>query len=222
VGTGHTRTPTNLDLMDGQCRVIVTKSAFSWHGGSGEPMTMASSSMPFSSRPFTAVVINRWGHWAAQLLIGAICAAILLRVVPIAPDNLMAVGAPVALMTLVVVTWLLMRKHDRRLCEHCMTAMPLNAAESAARYRRRLATAHLGSNKLLVVAYLAVLVGSVFLPGRVGLAIWAIAQATMIYLLLSYTTHRRLQPWCRACRGRGGEDEKVDTPDPVPHGFQNA
>lgn len=185
-------------------------------------MTMASSSMPFSSRPFTADVINRWGHWAAQLLIGAISAAILLRILPIAPDNPMAVGAPLALMTLVVVSWLLMRKHDRRLCERCMTAMPLNASESATRYRRRLATAHLGSNKPLVVAYLAVLIGSAFLPGAVGLAIWAIAQASMIYLLLSYTTHRRLQPWCRSCRGRGDEGDSVDSPDPVPHGFQNA
>src|SRR5664279_658049 len=171
-------------------------------------MTMASSSVPFSSRPFTANVINRWGHWAAQLLIGTICAAIMLRIFPIAPDNPMAVGAPLALITLVIVSWLLMRKHDRRLCEHCMTAMPLNASESATRYRRRLATAHLGSNKLLVVLYLAILIGSAFLPGAGGLAIWAIAQATMVYLLLSYTTHRRLQPWCRSCRGRGGEDDR--------------
>lgn len=184
-------------------------------------MTMASSPMPFSSRPFAAEVLNRWGHWAAQLLIGTICAAILLRLHPIAPTDSMSVIAPVAVMAFVVISWLLMRKHDRRLCEHCMSAMPLNASESAVRHHRRLATAHLGSNKRLMIAYFAVLIGSAFLPGTVGLVIWSAAQASMIYLLLSYTTHRRLQPWCPACRGRG-DDQNVDSPDPVPTGVHDA
>ncbi len=185
-------------------------------------MTMAGSSMPFPSRPFSAEVLNRWGHWAAQVLAGTICATILLRVYPMVPSRPLLVVAPPVLMALVLTSWLLMRRHDRRLCEHCMTAMPLNPSESAVRHRRRLATAHLGSNKPLVLAYLVVLTSAAFLPGTVGLVIWSAAQASMIYLLISYTTHRRLQPWCPQCRGGGRDDDTVDSPDPVPHGFQNA
>ena len=185
-------------------------------------MTMAGASMPFPSRPFGAGVMNRWGHWASQLLIATIVLAILLRVRPISPGSLMALLAPVALMALVIASWVMMRKHDRRLCEHCMSAMPLDASRSAVRYKHRLATAHLGSSKPLVVGYFIALIGSAFIPGTVGMIIWTTMQLSMIYLLLSYTTHRRLQPWCRGCRGRGGEDESVDSPEPVPHGFQNA
>lgn len=175
--------------------------------------------LPFPSRPNSARIVNRCGHWGAQTIIGTIVAAILLRVHPISPDSSLSVSVPVALMALVIASWLLMRKHDRRLCEHCLTAMPLNASEMAVHRRRRLATAHLGANKKLVFGYFAVLIGSAFIPGTIGLIIWSVAQASLIYLLLSYTTHRTLQPWCPACRGRG-EGESVDAPEPVPQGSQ--
>jgi hypothetical protein len=44
----------------------------------------------------------------------------------------------------------------------------------------------------------------------------------MIYLVLSYTTHRRLQPWCPACSGGDGGREDADAPEPIPTGSHNA
>jgi hypothetical protein len=160
----------------------------------------------------------RSGHWASQVLIGSVVAAIALRLTPIQTSSPLALLVPLLLMLLVVVSWLRMRDHDRRLCERCMSSMPLNPSLVAARYRRRFATTHLGSNKPLMIAYLLVLVGSAFLPGRTGTWIWAAVQTTMIYLILSSVTHRRLQPWCPKCQGEGGGESTSLTPDPMPHG----
>jgi hypothetical protein len=160
----------------------------------------------------------RSGHWASQALIGSILAAIALRLAPIQTANPLALVLPLLLMLLVIVSWLRMRDHDRRLCERCMSSMPLNPSQNAARYRRRFATAHLGSNKLLVVAYLLVLVGSAFVPGPIGVWVWAPVQASMIYLILCSVTHRRLQPWCPKCQGEGGGESSSHSPDPMPQG----
>ena len=169
------------------------------------------------------------GHWGAQILIGSIAAAIALVVRPLPPENPFSVILPVSLFAFVIGSWLLMRQHDRRLCESCMASMPLNAAELSLRYRRRFAVAHLASNRPLMIAYLLTLVASNFvlldsplLPQLVGRYVWALLQTTMIYLILASTTHRRLQPWCPQCKGGGGENEDVEAPDPVPTGFQHA
>ena len=159
----------------------------------------------------------RAGHWASQFLIGAILAAIALRLNPISPTDPLALLLPLMLMVIVLASWLRMREHDRRLCERCMSSLPLSPSDSAVRYRRRLTTVHLAAKKSLVAAYIAALIGSAFLPGALGLWIWATIQSSLIYLVLSSTTHRRLQPWCPSCRGDGGGDHRV-SPDPVPHG----
>jgi len=58
---------------------------------------------------------------------------------------------------------------------------------------------------------------------RNGLVIWTAVQASMIYLVLSYSSHRMLQPWCPLCSDNGGGNWKdVETPDPVPQGYQPA
>ena len=77
--------------------------------------------------------------------------------------TLLTLFTSLALLVFVVVTWLFMRQHDRRLCERCAASMPLNAAEHAARYSRRFRLAHAGSNPWVMVPYLIVLVGSNFL-----------------------------------------------------------
>jgi hypothetical protein len=179
------------------------------------------------SLPWPTRIANRWGHWGAQLLVGAILATIALVLKPLPTGSPLAVILPIALFLLVVVSWLLMRKHDRRLCERCMSSMPLNASEVASRYRRRFAVAHLGSNMRVAIAYLVVLLGSnVFLfrsdllPRTLGAYVWAAVQSTMIFLVLSYSTHRKLQPWCPQCSGGDGDDESVDAPDPMPSGSE--
>ena len=106
-----------------------------------------------------------------------------------------------------------------------MATLPLNASETAVRYRRRLAIAHLGSNLRFTVVYLIVLIASSpvllappLLPHALAQYVWAAIQSTMIYLVLSYTTHRRLQPWCPQCSGGDGGREDADAPEPVPTG----
>jgi hypothetical protein len=55
-------------------------------------------------------------------------------------------------------------------------------------------------------------------PSVVGRALWAAVQSTMVYLMLAYGTHRRLQPWCPQCGGRGDDRQDADAPDPLPTG----
>lgn len=167
---------------------------------------------------------TNWGHWGAQVLIGSVLASIAMVLKPLPYDSPLAVIAPVSVFLLVIASWVLMRRHDRQLCENCMASMPLDAAAQATRYRRRFTVTHLGSDRRIVVAYLLVLIGSNFLllgsmlPQPLGQYLWALIQSTMIYLVLSYSTHRKLQPWCARCSGGGGENEQVDAPEPAPSG----
>ena len=157
---------------------------------------------------------SRWGHFAPNLLIGAIGVVILLgfRPVPTSADLLVSLG----LVLFILATWVVMRAHDRSLCEHCVGSMPLNPSEQAARYKRRFWMSHTGAERRFVIPYLAVLIGSNFFAGTIGRLAWAVIQSSMIYLILSYSTHRRLQPWCPWCSEGGGGDERVSTPDPNP------
>jgi hypothetical protein len=150
----------------------------------------------------------------------SITAAIALGVWPPPAGTSIALLLPVTVFAVVIASWLAMRQHDRRLCEACAWAMPLNAAEVAARYQSRFAVAHAGQNRPLVFAYLIVLLGSnvVLVDGLAGRIGWAVVQSSMIYLVLAYSSHRRFQPWCPRCDGGGGGDDRVEVPDPVPHG----
>ena len=167
--------------------------------------------------PYSGGLARGWGHWAPQLLSVAILGAIALGVRPVAP-TLLTLLTSLTLLVFVVITWLFMRQHDRRLCERCAASMPLNAAEHAARYSRRFRLAHAGSNPWVMVPYLIVLVGSNFLTSPTGRVGWALVQSTMIYLIMAHCSHRRLQPWCPQCSGGGGgERNNVDEPD-LPRG----
>jgi hypothetical protein len=141
---------------------------------------------------------------------------------PLPPSSPAALAAPILLVAAVVATWVQMRRHDRTLCELCMAAMPLNPSADAQRLRRRLAVAHLGSERRAVVAYLLVLVAFDLLlvivpPEALTYAsyLWAAVQSTLIYLVLAHSAHRRLQPWCPGCRDGGG-DSGIGAPDPLP------
>jgi hypothetical protein len=161
-------------------------------------------------------VADVWGHFAPEILSVSIVAAIIVGLRP--PAGLLAVTVPVSLVTLVLTSWLFMRRHDRRLCEQCVAAMPLNAAEKAVRYQRRFLLSHSGSEPRFLVPYLTVLIGSNFFPGTWGRVAWAVIQCSMIYLIMSQMTHRRFQPWCPWCsEGGGGSGRDRDVaPPPLP------
>jgi hypothetical protein len=169
---------------------------------------------------WSARASDRWGHWGASILIASILAAIALGVQPPPAGSWIALALPLTLFAGVLVSWVKMRNHDRRLCERCARAMPLNAAETSHYLRHRFAVAHAAGRRGLLVPYLAVLLGSNALllagyPGRLG---WALVQSSMIYLVLSYSAHRRFQPWCPQCRDGGGGQERFISPEPLPQG----
>lgn len=150
------------------------------------------------------------GHHACDILIAAIVAVVVLPVLPL--SGLLLLTVPLGLFAIVITSWVLMRQHDRRLCELCMVSMPLNPAEQAARYRRRFWMAHTGAEPRFLLPYLVVLVSSNFATSPIGRVCWALIQLSMIYLVLATSTHRRLQPWCPWCRAGGGGTRADDVP----------
>ena len=169
-----------------------------------------SARMPWGER-FSAAL----GHHATRMLTGAIVAVVAIQFVPI--DPVAALGVSVALFAFVLLCWLLMRDHDRRLCEHCVMDMPLNPAERAKRLSRRFWMAHTGSEPRFLVPYLVVLISSNFATSTIGRIGWAAIQLSMVYLLVSQATHRKLQPWCPWCSDGGGGEEVDKTPPVLPH-----
>ncbi|MDT4894818.1 MAG: hypothetical protein QOE97_3853 [Pseudonocardiales bacterium] len=179
---------------------------------------MVSLAYPSSGEPFRSRALAVWGHFSPELLITAIGATIVVGLRPL--PGIAGYVVPIAIMAFVIASWILMRKHDRRLCESCMSSMPLNPSKLAQHYRRRFWMSHTGAEKRFLLPYLAVLIGSNLmtftLAGRIA---WAVIQSSMIFLVLSYSTHRKFQPWCPWCSdGGGGSEQNSDdpvTPDPV-------
>ncbi|WP_375480539.1 hypothetical protein [uncultured Jatrophihabitans sp.] len=124
---------------------------------------------------------------------------------------------PPALFGFVLISFLLMRQHDRRLCEHCAHAIPLNPAETAMKLRRRFWMAHTGTDPRFLIPYLVVLIGSNFATSDIGRAGWALMQLSLIYLVLAQSTHRQLQPWCPQCSEGGGGQHVDDAPPVLPN-----
>lgn len=164
-------------------------------------------SMPWGQRRS-----DRLGHHANQILIATIIAVVATGLHPFPPQFALPIAA--VEISVVLLAWLLLRQHDRRLCEHCALAMPLNPAERATRYRRRFWMAHTATEARFLIPYLVVLISSNFVTSPAGRVGWAIVQLSMIYLIMSHGTHRRLQPWCPWCRG--GDTEISDTPPVLP------
>lgn len=159
--------------------------------------------------------IDVLGHYATEMLIGAIVAVVLVPVLPL--PGLFTVTVPLALFGLVIVAFLLLRDHDRRLCEMCMLSMPLNAAERASVYQLRFWLAHSALDPRIVVPYMVVLIGSNFVIPIITLVGWAAIQLTMVYLVLAYSTHRKLQPWCPWCSEGGGGSHVDELPPVLPN-----
>jgi hypothetical protein len=124
---------------------------------------------------------------------------------------------PLTLFGVVLLSWLSMRAHDRRLCEQCAAEMPLNPAARATKLHRRFWMAHTGAEPRFLIPYVVVLIGSNFATSTIGRVGWALMQLSMIYLILSQSTHRKLQPWCPWCRDGGGGEDVEEKPPVLPH-----
>lgn len=165
---------------------------------------------------------GRWGHWAPQILMTSVVATVGLTLAPLPSSSAVVTAMPVLLVAVVLLTWVQMHRHDRALCELCVAALPLNPSQAARTYERRLAVAHLGSNRRGLIGYVVVLLGAdlsvVLVPPvwvNASVVVWICVQSTLIYVVLSHVTHRRLQPWCARCSGGGGS-RGVGAPDPLP------
>ena len=163
-------------------------------------------------------MVKRVGHFAPWLLAALVAALIVLTLLP---ADLVPVAWPILLLVLVgaVLLGVSVLVHNRRLCERCIAALPLDASRVASRYRHRFRVAHLFERKLFAVCYLVVLLGSALLYSNpVGRYAWAVVQGSIIYLLLVYVTHQRLQPWCPHCRNGGTELTAPAAPTPLSTG----
>lgn len=154
------------------------------------------------------------GHYAPWVLAVLVSALTVLTLLPDTTDVPWPALAP--LLAVALLLGLSILAHNRSLCERCIAALPLDATATAARYARRFTVAHLFENRLLAVGYLAGIVGTSLLSSDpVGRYVWATAEASLVYLLVVYVTHQRLQPWCPRC-GHGGEERSAPvTPSPV-------
>jgi hypothetical protein len=157
-------------------------------------------------------IADIWGHYGGESLIVAIAASILVGLFPQPGVTGMAIA--LAIIAGVIGGFLLMRRHDRQLCEMCMAHLPLDPAGEADRKAARFWVAHNGSEMRYVAPYLAVVLGSSFAYDYIGKWVWAAIQATLVYLVLAQVTHRRLQPWCPWCRGGG--DDVPELPEVLP------
>ena len=97
----------------------------------------------YARLPWSERAGARIGHHASAMLVGSIAAAVFVGLYPL--PGLLAYTVPMTLFAFVLLSWLLMRAHDRRLCEQCVMAMPLNPAEKATKLTRRFWMAHTGS-----------------------------------------------------------------------------
>ena len=168
--------------------------------------------------------VSRWGHAGPSIFVGIISSMAVLAVLPVPyPTG----GKPLVSITFIVlmlVTFAEMRKHDRGLCEACMSDFPLNPSQDAETYSRRLATVHLMADKVVARKYLAAILVACLLPLfapdplRIpAMALWLASLVSLGYIVLSGQTHRRLQPWCPQCGHQGGQDH-VEAPEPMPMG----
>lgn len=163
-----------------------------------------------------------WGHTGPRIFAGILGATALLAVLPVSypPGGKQLVS--LAVIALMIVTLVEMRRHDRALCERCVADFPLDPARQAETYRRRLATAHLLAERRAATWYLITVLVACLLPmfappplRTPALLLWLAALASLVYLMQSGVTHRRLQPWCPQCGPQGGSDQ-VETPEPTP------
>jgi hypothetical protein len=127
--------------------------------------------------PWTARAAERLGHYATDMLMGSIVAVVAIGLFPL--PGILMFTVPITLFAVVLLSWLLMRQHDRRLCEKCVMSMPLNPSEQAQRLKRRFWMAHTGSEPRFLIPYLVVLIASNFASTPVGRAGWAIIQLSI-------------------------------------------
>jgi hypothetical protein len=113
------------------------------------------------------------------------------------------------------------------LCEVCISNMPLNAAERAAKRRPALRLAHAlfddRRKRLVTVVGIITLTAASFFTDTASLADRlrvGVILSWQLTIEASGVMHRKYQPWCPYCDDEGGgwDEEPASSPDPaIPH-----
>jgi hypothetical protein len=157
-------------------------------------------------------VLGHFGPWLLATLVGVLA---VVTVVP-AASSFVAWQALLMLQASVVFLAFAIFTHNRHLCARCIAAIPLDATRVAARYGRRFRVAHLFERRWYAIGYLSIVVTFAFLATHpIGKYVWIVVEASLVYLLIVYVTHQRLQPWCPQCQHGGEEVAAPTTPTPV-------
>jgi hypothetical protein len=155
------------------------------------------------------------GHYAPRLLVVLVAGLITLTLVPAIPVEI-AVPVLVVLLAVTLVLAVSLFAHNRGLCERCIASLPLAASAAANKYPLRFRIAHLFERKVFAFGYVAVIAATSLLYFHpAGKYAWAVAQLSLVYLVLVYTTHQKLQPWCPYCKNGGEEQTTPTAPTPV-------
>jgi hypothetical protein len=109
------------------------------------------------------------------------------------------------------------RSHERRLCERCAAATPLNPDVAVVRHDLALRVSHYTTTSAYFLGWLVLAIITTAATVTSSSA-WGVALLVPLYLLWAVEVaalqrHRSLQPWCPYCRRGGGGDENApETP----------
>lgn len=127
--------------------------------------------------------------------------------------------------TAAITWWCDIRHHRRRLCERCISSIPLDLEALVARRRAVLRAYHAhAATAIAALIAAATQVPLLLLSPRGHSPLWSYAVASPGVVIIGACTlitwqHRRLRPWCPWCRrGYGGHHEaSPDIPAPTAH-----
>jgi hypothetical protein len=159
--------------------------------------------------PFPGTPRGRWllriGHYAPAVIIVIIVCSCVTDLLPIRISN----DISRAYLPLIAVMLYPLLRHKRTLCTQCVTDMPLDGGERAARplTRTALHLTHLVTiRKIWIGMAVFVIASTVFLLLNLHWLNTVLLETELLALLVlwrSTTVHQRLRPWCPWCRGPG-------------------
>lgn len=159
--------------------------------------------------------VNWLGHYAKYLLLGIFASIVVLVCLPEALLQQMK-----SMFIVLLVPELLVigasQLHGRHLCIRCMDETPLDPQQQVTRYKPVLKAFHVLFSKYGFIGFLVI-------AGIMGVRILANSgpeiNVVVMFICIALTgliaaVHRRLEPWCPYCHGRGRDDGPDPEPEP--------
>lgn len=165
-------------------------------------------------------ILHVMGHYYAHGLIGLYVMLIILPIwKPIDfPEFNGFEGLLLALIGVVMFNGLLivsLNTHRASLCERCVKHTPLNPSEKAERWEQNLATYHAvyGGEWRVMFWMSGLILGMEILEKFIGDTLSnIIGLLLVIYVMISYIRHNKVESWCWRCRQGGDDDHQSVSP----------